>query len=147
MRQWGSTRSTIVEILWFSQRDALAMEIFDLRQQKFYGFLRVSLGYGMHFSSTIVEILWFSQRLVKKAVCVSIYDSRNSMVLLELGSPGNVIDYLRQQKFYGSLRGSNVAIIVFIYDSRNSMVLLENVPCRKFETASTIVEILWFSQR
>ena len=53
-----------------------------------------------------------------------IYDSRNSMVLLEPRRGGGIYR---------------------IYDSRNSMVLLETETCVDNSVQSTIVEILWFS--
>ena len=141
----------------------------NLRQQKFYGSLSDILTAGQNILYLRQQKFYGSLRAKQFLIGpLFIYDSRNSMVLLE--KTGGHKERLIYDSRNSMVLLENIQIIkyyVFIYDSRNSMVLLErenvqqgamNLRQQKFYGSlrgsytsltlwlSTIVEILWFSQ-
>ena len=98
--------STIVEILCVLQTKSLAASAgLYLRQQKFFvSYRRIEGGAGLG-GSTIVEILCVLQTQMKMKDLFGIYDSRNSLCLIDKRDMKNLDKiYLRQQKFFVSYR-------------------------------------------
>ena len=133
-----------------------------LRQQKFIVSYRPRVAHSPWCSSTIVEIHCVLQTQMSSERWVLIYDSRNSLCLIDLltlrlitliyDSRNSLclIDCydlymctadLRQQKFIVSYRQKRRKVSSSIYDSRNSLCLIDSLQFRTFQETSTIVEI------